>query len=228
MNDRLAAPQPAPELDELEKFPPHVLDGDRWIFRLHLAANGVWYFSSTNKGRFNLPEPRGTCYAADTLEAAVIETLGPDMREQGGIAASDAAKLRVTPIRLEYSPTLADLEADNAWKWNVSREIASMRDYAVPQVWAAAFDAAGFEGIRYLSRYTTGTSAFAYALFGDAGAPDPDLPSDPAAAVGGLTAISRTGIPVIPDDDLGALTVAEPDWPDPAWRPSPQNGIGGT
>src|SRR5699024_9719564 len=46
-------------------------------------------------------------------------------------------------------------------------------DYALTATWAAAADDAGFTGLRYFPRFTTGTGR-AFTVFGDAGAHPPD------------------------------------------------------
>ena len=52
--------------------------------------------------------------------------------------------------------------------FGVTAELASMTPYDVPQRWAAAFAAAGYEGVRYRVRHDPAGSR-ALALFGAAG-----------------------------------------------------------
>ncbi len=72
---------------------------------------------------------------------------------------------------------LANLRVSAAADFGVTRELESMTPYDVPARWAAAFDAAGFDGIWYGPRFSPG-SASAVALFGAAGE-DPHRDVDP-------------------------------------------------
>src|SRR5699024_11826687 len=51
---------------------------------------------------------------------------------------------------------VADLTHDAAADVGVPREIGTIDDYALTATWAAAADDAGFTGLRYFPRFTTG------------------------------------------------------------------------
>lgn len=57
----------------------------------------------------------------------------------------------------------------------VTQELAASEPYDLPQRWAAAFDDADFDGIRYQPRFTT-ERAEAVACFGPSGRPVPVQP----------------------------------------------------
>lgn len=180
-------PPPADPAD-LATFPKAVVHGT-W-FRAHVLRSttgdrGCWWFSSAGvpadgSGRFDLPEPRGTCYLASTEDGAARERVGPQLRRRAGSQsvldsvladASTGRPVVVSRVDLER-PTTANMASKRAGRW-VDRSLGSGTGiYAVSQAWAAAFDAAGFDGIRYQPRFTLG-AVRAVALFGRAGAPTP-------------------------------------------------------
>ena len=79
------------------------------------------------------------------------------------VAARRISQLATTDVRL------ADCSAGLARSFGLTAEIHSSPAYAVTQAWAAAFAAAGFDGIHYLLRHDPGQSLSGVALFGPAG-----------------------------------------------------------
>lgn len=138
----------------------------RW--RAHAADKGVWYFSSDGGGRFDLAPPQGTCYIADTIEVAVRERLGKRILKSRTIDPDTASSFSVTQITLPRG-RFADVSAESASDYGVTREISTMTPYATPQAWAAMFSASGFDGVKYQARFSTGPRPDAWALFGEAG-----------------------------------------------------------
>jgi hypothetical protein len=103
-------------------------------------------------------------------------------------------------VRLDLPPVLlADCSSGRCRKFSLTGEIHSTPDYAVTQAWAAAFAAAGFDGIRYLLRHGPGQSLAGTALFGPAGAADRPLNSGEPIGPGVIEeAERRFGVRVMP------------------------------
>jgi len=103
-------------------------------------------------------------------------------------------------VRLDLPPVLlADCSSGHCREFGLTGEIHSTPDYALTQAWAAAFAAAGFDGIRYLLRHDPGQSLAGTALFGPAGAADwPLNPGEPIGSGVIEEAERRFGVRVVP------------------------------
>ncbi|MFT4297318.1 MAG: RES family NAD+ phosphorylase [Micropruina sp.] len=161
---------------------------DQW-FRAHWDGRpaepdrGCWWFASftppaVGEGRFDLPEPRGTCYFADDIEAAVRERAG--RRWGTGRFLPPAALAGTTVSHVDLRPYtdghhVADVDHRDAVGY-VTRELYGGARYKLTQRHADAFDKAGFRALRYRPRSTPGDPA-ALALFGAAGRPEPPRPA---------------------------------------------------
>lgn len=157
--------------------------GAGWFAHSHVPGQG---------GRFDLRLPsRGTLYCANDDEAAVRENLGERYAGRVYLAASDLAHLTVSEVDLRGAG-LGDVLADTITARTVTREIATMTDYAITQAWADAFAQHEYDGIRYEPRSTPGPDIEAYAVFGPEGAAD--LPSRPVP--GWRTRLARRGVGV--------------------------------
>ena len=166
----------------LDGFPTrHLTPGDP-LQRAHTNAYGPWWFGSDGGGRFDLPDPRGTCYLASSAVVAVRERLGTVLGGQPVVAASLLDDVVVSTLHLPDERDVADVESQAATRFGVTRELETMVPYAVPQAWARAFDAAGIGGVAYGPRFTTG-DAVSYGIFGPAGATDWPVDPEPVAAV---------------------------------------------
>jgi hypothetical protein len=191
-------PSPAPEQD-LAAFPVDVLELGSDVFRSHRPDLGPCFFNGSPDFRFNLLSGRGTCYVGDDVATAVREKLREHVLSQGVVPVSLAKTFVVSTIRTTRSFTCADIGDSDAVEHNVSRMLATMDDYGIPQQWAAAFDGAGFEGVRYGSSFTNGP-ANAWALFDAAG----EHPfGDTVASYSGVVACAIAGIQVyqVPHSD---------------------------
>lgn len=168
------------------------LELDRW-FRAHWDGRpsepdrGCWWFASfappsVGEGRFDLPVPRGTCYFADDIEAAVRERAG---RRWGSKRFLPPAALAGTTLsQVDLRPytnghAVAHVDHRDAAGY-VTRELYSGALYELTQRHADAFDKAGFHAILYRPRSTPGDPA-ALALFGSAGRPAPPRPATEVA-----------------------------------------------
>ena len=155
-------------------FPAQKTTATRRKFRAHRVVRGAWFFASepTEKdaGRFNLANPHGTCYLADSVTVAVRERFGPSYAALGMVPNWAAEEFHVTEVDLNAGLRFADVAAKTADQFGVTRELCTMDKYDVPRRWAAMFTALGFDGIRCPARFSTGYKPDAWALFGEAGA----------------------------------------------------------
>jgi hypothetical protein len=165
----------------LDGFPTRRLTPDDPLRRAHTVAYRPWWFGSDGEGRFDLTRPRGTCYLASTAVAALRERLGIVLGARPVVPASLLDDVVVSTLHLPTELELADVESQDATRFGVTRELETMVPYAVPQAWARAFDTAGFGGVAYGPRFTTG-DAVSYGIFGDAGEADWPADPDPIAA----------------------------------------------
>lgn len=137
---------------------------------------GCWWFASFASddeptGRFDLPDPRGTLYVAETASAAARERCGRFLAAGTPIPEDDVDGRVVSRISASLSG-LADLTSPNAAVIGVTGEIHTVDDYRLTTTWSAGADAAGFSGLRYTPRFTPGGEA-AFAIFGPTGAEPP-------------------------------------------------------
>lgn len=157
-----------------------------WDGRASDPDGGCWWFASfappaVGEGRFDLPAPRGTCYFADDIEAAVRERVGTRWGRRTYLPP--VALSGTTVSRVDLTPyldgnDLAQADHRDATGY-ITRELYGGAPYPLTQKHAAAFAAAGFAALLYPPRFTLG-QARALALFGDAGRP---VPARSAAAV---------------------------------------------
>ncbi|CAM3107998.1 RES family NAD+ phosphorylase [Prescottella defluvii] len=160
----------------LTGFPIWSLTTRRRLLRGHRTANGAWWFASSGRGRFDLDDPDGTCYVAFDERTAIRETVGEVLAAVGIVTHEFAAERSLSTLRVPARRQLADTCAETAADFGLTRELCTVTPYDVPRQWATAL-AAQSDGIRYQSRFTTGPSANAAALFGPAGART-DWPAD--------------------------------------------------
>lgn len=148
----------APSLEQIVESPK--VPGPDTARRAHRATLGAGWFAHSHVpgqgGRFDLRLPsRGTLYCANDDEAAVRENLGERYAGRVYLAASDLAHLTVSEVDLRGAG-LGDVLADTITARTVTREIATMTDYAITQAWADAFAQHEYDGIRYEPRSTPG------------------------------------------------------------------------
>lgn len=169
----------APGHDTIARLPRASVRGA--FYREHQLRRGddggCWWFSGTAageepEGRFDLPLPRGSLYLASTQRVASRERCGRFLAHHAPIPVTFVQDRVVTELEGELED-LADLTHDAAADLGVTREIATIDDYALTAAWATAAEGMGFAGLRYFPRFTTGTGT-ACAVFGDAGAHPPN------------------------------------------------------
>jgi hypothetical protein len=194
---------PDPRLD-WTSFPAETSLATR-AFRSHSTLNGPWHFSSIvtpDGGRFDLAGPYGTCYLAATVEGAVRERLGPTYSQGRIVPAAVAAAFVVTELDVPSELMLADLTDAAGARFGSTNELTTVDDYAIPQAWAQTFREAGFDGIRYLARFTPGKGPNAWALFGDSG----PRSWRSHAVIDGPTATNHAGWEILPPPPTTAGT----------------------
>ncbi|MDP9306800.1 MAG: RES family NAD+ phosphorylase [Actinomycetota bacterium] len=151
--------------EDLTRFPAFDVDRRRSLYRIHRTDVGPWWFSGDGTGRFDLRDGRGSCYLAVTPVGAFIEVfrVGSVIPE----AEVDARSLSslVPPARVR----LADCTVSAARKFGITGAIHTQPDYTVPHVWAEAFAASGFGGIRYRLSHDPAQRELGIVLFGTAG-----------------------------------------------------------
>jgi len=177
----------------LAGFPTCALTTATELYRAHREDRGPWWFGSDGSGRFDLPEPRGACYAALDAPSALRERVGPVLAAARAVPESLLEDVVVSRLALPADREVADLQSRAAGEHGVTRELETMVPYAVPQAWARALDRAGHQGVRYGPRFTPGDCS-AVALFDDAGQHDwpVDAAPVPAPQVPGGPALVRT------------------------------------
>lgn len=169
---------------DLSQFPRSRLQPAATVLRAHTVGNPPWWFSSDLSGRFDLVPPHGTCYVATDLETALRERFGHDLVDQGVVTIQAAARTQVSTLHVPAARWLANACSRQAARYGMTREIGTCPAYDVPQAWAAAFlDGGRHRGIRYQTRFSTGPTPNAAALFDTAGSQDWPVDPDPRDGV---------------------------------------------
>jgi hypothetical protein len=141
----------------------------RRIFRAARAEPGTpWRFCTCGACRFDLDAPDGTLYAGDDPLVGVIETIGPHLAGTT-ISRRFLADRRIVSRLMPHDVELANIASRRAAGFGVTNELSTMTPYDIPRAWAATLHTAGCEGIRYRTRFDTGSRAGGLALFGPAG-----------------------------------------------------------
>lgn len=167
----LAQPPPPPHLKSA--FPSRDYPAGTTVFRSHAHGLGPRWFSHSGAGRFDLADPDGTCYVAESEVVTLLETWGGLQVVPSYVAAErDSSRLH-----LGNGVTVADLTSNLAVQYGVTSEIFTTTDYGLTQLWASAFRQAGFGGIRYWARHDLAHTAACLAWFG---------PADPSKSLAGF------------------------------------------
>lgn len=185
--------------------------GQAWRAHRKRAAvgQGAWWFSTDGQGRFDVPDPTGTCYLASSPEGALRERLGPRLFATN-VVHHTVVDCQVSLLDIPDGPALADTLASAAVRVvGLTREISTTPDYALTQVWARFFLACGCGGVRYQPRHTTGEEE-SYAVFG-AGQGDATAASPPEQWLPGVDVAARAGLRVVSElPSRGEITSSRP------------------
>lgn len=163
---RLSLKPPLGDPRRLEDFPCSALDPATTLWRVVSEGYGPWWFSSLS-GRFDLPQPDGTCYLATDELTAVLEVFGPD-RSGGMIATEELARRRLYRLRVPRRCSCADLTSRRAAGFGLTLEVHSSTRYDLTRAWAQSLRDAGAAGLLYFARHDP-SSGQCVALFGPSG-----------------------------------------------------------
>ncbi|MGK2879382.1 MAG: RES family NAD+ phosphorylase [Mycobacterium sp.] len=180
--------------EDLSDFPRWRLRPSYSLRRAHRHGVSPWWFSTDLSGRFDLVRPHGTCYLAVDPDTALRERFGHELVEQGVITFEAASTTQVSALHVPTGRWPANTCHSDAAQFGMTREVGTCPDYGVPQAWSAAFHRDGYGGVRYQTRFTTGSRPNAVALFDIAGERDWDR--DPAP-VDGIEACTEAGLRVV-------------------------------
>jgi hypothetical protein len=169
---QLSLGEPPEACRDLQGFPRSKLGPETTLYRVARNGRNPWWFNSSGSGRFDLPEPDGTCYLAADPLAAVLEVVGPD-RRGGLIAAELLAARRLFELRVPDEHSLANLTSRRAARFGMTLEIHSLPSYERTQAWARCLAESGAGGLRYFARHDPAAGR-SVALFGPAGERDWD------------------------------------------------------
>ncbi len=167
--DRQAPNLGSPPADpsDLRDFPSRALTPSTPLFRVVSEGLGPWWFGSSMLGRFDLPEPEGTCYLASDEISALLEVVGGD-RLRGVVPAELLEIKRIRELRAPRELTLSDLTSRRAVRFGITAEIGTIVPYDCPQAWAARLRESGSLGLVYWLRHDP-SGSYGFALFGDHG-----------------------------------------------------------
>lgn len=160
----LLAPPPPDHLRD--RFPAFEVQAGKEVFRCHSATRGPLWFTNGGHGRFDLADPDGTCYTAESEQITLLETWG-GLRV---VPSTELTARAVTRLEIVDSRSLADLTSNTAAQFGVTAEIFSTGNYRLTQLWASALRSAGFSGIRYWARHDLAHTYACMAMFGTSGA----------------------------------------------------------
>jgi hypothetical protein len=100
--------------------------------------------------------------------AGIIESIGPEI-ENGVVSAEYLDSRKLFNFKLSSALRVADLVSRRAVGKGVTNELSTMVPYDIPRAWARKFDESGIAGVRYRTRFDTGSVARGLAEFGPAG-----------------------------------------------------------
>lgn len=147
------------------RFPVAALQSGAALHRTHVATREPWWFGHSLGGRFDLPEPGGTCYTGESEIVTLLETwMGVSL-----VPRPELAGRAISAMSVERDLALADMTSNAAIEFGITAEISTTIDYALTQQWASALHAAGYDGIRYWARHEVARSAACVALFAAGG-----------------------------------------------------------
>lgn len=142
---------------------------DRPLYRIHGIGRHPWWFAAGTRSRFDLPDPRGTCYLAESASGAFVETFQDWIAPHVAIPRGEVSARRLSVLAVPRRLTLADCTASAALAFGVTAEMHAAADRSLTQPWALAFAAAKFDGVRFLVRHDPHQRTHGFAIFGSVG-----------------------------------------------------------
>ena len=199
---------PPPPPNELNTFPKRPIPSGSRLWRASRRTE-PWWFCSGGDCRFDLPRPFGTCYLGTDRIVGLVELLGPEMAGRP-VTSSFVGSIFLYGLDLPAVAVVANLSDRKAIGYRASNELSGGGDYQVTQQWAVAFHEVGFDGIRYRTRFDTGTSPRGIALFGSAGRAPWPISAKQAVDAELRQALRRTcSISVVSPPGIGALDIVD-------------------
>lgn len=150
--------------DALRGFPHEVFMSGANVWRVHNAGRGPWFFGQTQ--RFSLDGAYGTCHVALEPSTAILETI---VRGSTTIDAVELTVRRIRRLQLPYEYRLANLTAQSASGWGVTRKFGTDYPYDRCQAWASAFHSDGFSGLKFWANHDVTPMGVSLGLFGGKG-----------------------------------------------------------
>lgn len=196
-------PAPPAEPRALWGFPGRALAAGTALARIHRRDRGPLWFRHDGEGRFDLPPPRGTMYAAAEPLGCYAEVF----RHLRLVPREEIDVRRLSTLAPRRDLRLADCTSPRARAFGLTGALHTTPAYEETQGWASAFAAAGFDGVRYLLRHDPAQRLVGYALFASAGsavaAGDWEVTSTTAIDDALLREVeARFGLSVLPTDTL--------------------------
>lgn len=149
--------------ESLRRCPKVELEPGDSVWRTHERGTGPWYFS--DRGRFGLEQPVGTCYVATDPLTAICEKV---IRGRVDLEPVDLRGKVIRELPIPKAFVLAD--APSAAHLGLGRSFSSEYPYDTCREWAAAFHDVGFRGIAYWPTHDPRRGdVLSYALFDSAG-----------------------------------------------------------
>jgi hypothetical protein len=161
--ERKTGPLPPADLAHRD-LPIETVPVGTLFIRIHRAAYGVLYFSTSGDNRFDDPEGRyGVCYAARSLQGAFAETC---LRDVGAsfVPMSHLATRSITEIKVAGELRVVELHGTGLARVGATAAVTS-GIYNVSQPWSRALyqHRAEVDGVIYRSNHDN--SEFCVALF---------------------------------------------------------------
>ncbi len=187
---------------DLRDFPQTVWQAGRRAHRIYRhtdpqtgAPRAPLHFASgtgaAHEGRWDLPQPNGSCYLADDAAVCVLEVLAPDLAPGGPRRLASETWLRqrrrVEVVATDDVTGHADLDADAAFGYGVAGDLHTTDDRGLTQRWAAELRRHGHVGLRAHARTPPAGSAGTWTLFGPGGAAG--VPPQPGLVAGAPTTL---------------------------------------
>lgn len=152
-------------------------------YRIHQCAHDAVFFNQSALYRFNAPSAEfGVLYAAESIDAAFLETLMRFGRRPPVVLLSTLAARTVSQLRWERPLLLVDLTGAGLVQLGLDARLLSMAEYGLCQRWARWLHAhpARVDGIVYRSRMAPHRRSVA--AFERAGVPSHSLRLVPSLA----------------------------------------------
>ena len=170
------------------------------MYKASLVGADPWWFATDGEGPFDLSNGLGTCYVSLDLDQTIGEVVGPASGRFRAVNEAQARRLRVVPLRVRRPFRLASVDHAKARPFGLGGgTYADEGSFDETKEWAAALQAAGFDGVLFSPRFIDTAKVSMAALFGAAGTPSPGPLEVAGAEIDGITASLAAGFEVVPE-----------------------------